>query len=74
MFYISLLELQYYKANSIIELNLIKVKGEEFKVELILGYREGKKGREYLVYQKGYQLVDNSQEGLKNLVNILRKV
>jgi hypothetical protein len=51
VFHISLLEPWYFKASIVIELDLVKIKGkEEFKVELVLAYREGRKGREYLVY------------------------
>jgi hypothetical protein len=58
-----------------VELDVIKINGEEeFKVESILAYREGRKGREYLVYWKGYLLVEDIWELVSNLKNALNKL
>ena len=40
----------------------------------IIAYKESRKEREYLIYQKGYLLVDNIQELLSNLENIAKEL
>ena len=43
-------------------------------MESIIAYREDKKEREYLIYQKSYLLADNIQELLSNLKNTAQEL
>jgi hypothetical protein len=47
----SLLESWYSRADTVVESDTIEIdREEEFEIESVLAYREGRKGREYLVY------------------------
>jgi hypothetical protein len=75
VFHVSLLELWYPRADAVVELDVVEIDGEEeFEVESVLAYREGRKGREYLVHWKGYSLAEDTWEPVSNLKNALDKL
>jgi hypothetical protein len=75
VFYVSLLEPWHPRVGAVLEWDFIKINGEEeFKVELILAHREGKKEREYLVRWKGYPPAEDTWEPRGNLANAPKKI